>query len=165
MVAVLSVSSMFGSCGNRGEISAREVRKEAEAFDMEGMADKVMTAIKNKDVEALKSMMSPNILKGMDDLDSKIEQLMDFPKVNIEDYQYYENGDEWAKRDGQYRIRRSARMDFRTDEGEYRISIDCEVVNTYLPEDKGICLVSVHNLNTDEGIVVQSKTEKFYVGD
>jgi hypothetical protein len=108
-------------------------------------------------------MMSPNMLAGADDLDSKLEQFMDFAEGDITSYQYDDAGDEWIKQEGQYRVRNVAHLNFSTSRGEIKVVFYYEIVNTRSPENKGICEISVGDNNTKERLLlIQSKTDEFF---
>jgi hypothetical protein len=163
VMLVLSISLMFSSCVNEGGVSLREVKKEAKSFDMRAMADEVMEAVKSKDVEKLKSMMNPGMLEDIENLDYEIERLINFPKGHISGYKYQPSGDEQSKDEGQYRIREKINMKFTTGEGSYMITVHYEVVNTYSPENKGICFIAISGGDTDEILRIRPKSDRFYV--
>jgi hypothetical protein len=165
MVVIMFVSLILVSCGNRGGISAREVRKEAESFNMVAMADKIMDAVKDKDVEMLKGMLSQSILEDIENLDFEIKKLTDFPEGDIADYQYEDAGDTWQKENKQYRIRNKGIIDFHIDTKTYKIMFDYEVVNTYAPNKKGISYLSILDCDTEEILIVQPKSDRFDVGE
>jgi hypothetical protein len=122
-----------------------------------------MEAVKNKDIEALKAMMNPNMAAGVDDLDAELNKLANYPQGDIPEYEYFYQGDEKLRKEGFSRIRERAIMDFTTSEGSYRIAFHYEDVNTYAPENKGVSFLQIYDLNTDETIVlIRAASDGFF---
>jgi hypothetical protein len=65
--------------------------------------------MKNRDIEALKSMMNPDVLEDVETLDDEVEKLLNFPQGSIVGYEYYYAGEKSSKENGQSKAARRIR--------------------------------------------------------
>jgi hypothetical protein len=169
ILLIVIVSVILGLCIDRGVIGVIRAEIQAENFDMETVIDVVMDAVINNDPEMIKSMMGERMLANGEALDTELDKLIAFPKGEIGDYEYYNAGGGMKNRIEKGRVNRriikDASIDFLTNEGRYRIWVYYEVANTYSPENKGICGISIYELDKDEeGAHIEAKPEKLFDG-
>ena len=114
------------------------------SFNMNSSADKVMSAIKKRDIETLESMMCLSIKENEDDLSNRIGNLIDTIDGEILEYTWSQGGSHGeSSHDGKILDRQDFSIRVESTEGVYILQITWEIANNFAPEETGICAISV----------------------
>lgn len=100
----------------------------------------IIDAIKERDIDALETIMCNNIKENVEDLPEKIGELIDAIDGEIIESSWEDRGGSYQASDGEGKIIVQAGLDiyFTTTEGTYVVAVWWETVNTFKPEETGI---------------------------
>jgi len=100
---------------------------------------KIISAIKEKNVDALEELMCQNIKDNVNDLPEEIGKLMDSIKGEITDSSWKNMGSYNGKRDdGRKIIQANLDIYLTTSEANYKLLLVWEVANSFAKEEAGI---------------------------
>ena len=152
LLALLILVIVFSSCSLGGlELSKRGSLFRNDRLDANHTFEKVLNAIQNKDVDALKSLFSNESLKQIDDFDATAHDLFEYFQGDFISYDDWggavagdmvrEGGKEW------YTIQPT--YDVKTSKQEYRFAFKEFTVNEFEPDKVGVWSIYVIKKEND----------------
>ena len=126
------------------------------------LCNDIMSKIKTKDYENIKSIFSNDMIKNVTNLDEGINKLIDISNENISDFKVQENGTETHWDSGKHRKTYRFSIDINTDNKVYSIGFEYDYENPFNTETLGVnrmvildeernILVLVDNENINKG--------------
>ena len=126
------------------------------------LCNDIMSKIKTKDYENIKSIFSNDMIKNVTNLDEGINKLIDISNENITDFKVQENGTETHWDSGKHRKTYRFSIDINTDNNVYSIGFEYDYENPFNTETLGVnrmvildekrnILVLVDNENINKG--------------
>ena len=126
------------------------------------LCNDIMSKIKTKDYENIKSIFSNDMIKNVTNLDEGINKLIDISNENITDFKVQENGTETHWDSGKHRKTYRFSIDINTNNKEYSIGFEYDYQNPFNAETLGVnrmvivdeernILVLVDNENINKG--------------
>jgi len=128
-----------------GSLSLRTMYQK-QIFNMQQSVSAVVNAVNAGDIAALEAMMCRNIKDNVEDLSSKIGELIGAVDGEIQAYRiesagmFTEN-----RRDGRQIYQRGFGVEFTIPSGDYLIAINWEVVCNFAQEETGIRYIILYS--------------------
>lgn len=126
------------------------------------LCNDIISKIKTKEYENIKSIFSNDMMKNVTNLDEGINKLIDISNENITDFKVQENGTETHWDSGKHRKTYRFSIDINTDNNVYSIGFEYDYENPFNTETLGVnrmvildekrnILVLVDNENINKG--------------
>ncbi len=112
--------------------------------------EQVVSALKDNDKDALKSLFSPKAINEADDFDGGVDLLFDYIQGTINSYEYLHHGSvhesmEYGKRSMMF----YPRFTIKTDVEEYKIILVDYPTDTIDPDNEGVYMLEIHKTSYD----------------
>ena len=126
------------------------------------LCNDIMSKIKTKDYENIKSIFSNDMIKNVTNLDEGINKLIDISNENISDFKVQENGTETHWDSGKHRKTYRFSIDINTDNKVYNIGFEYDYENPFNTETLGVNRMVI--LNEERNILVLVDNENINKG-
>ena len=128
---------LFSACDRNGGIFVGEPKRA------DSRMEQIVSAIKDKNKETLKSLFSKKALDEADDFDGKVDSLFSFIQGDIESWE----GSGWASDTSMGGGKKSWMIrfgfDVKTDKGDYHFFVIDYNVDTINPDNQGIYMLEL----------------------
>lgn len=137
MLLILVSLLLFSSCGRNGGILVSEP-KRADA-----RMEQIISAIKDKDKEALQSLFSKKALDDADDFGDGVNSLFNFIQGDIESWERDGFASDESMGGGKRSWMIRFGFDVKTDEGVYRLFVIDYNIDTINPDNQGVYMLEL----------------------
>jgi hypothetical protein len=147
ILLVLVSLLLFGSCDENEDVSGR-VREiiVSEPKKADARMEQIISVIKDKDREALKSLFSKKALEEANDFDNGIDYLFDFLQGDIDSWER----DGWASDESIRSGKKSLMIRFsiiiNTDKDDYLLFVIDYNTDTINPDNEGVYMLQIMKL-------------------
>ena len=118
----------------------------------------IMSKIKTKDYETIKSIFSNDMINNVKKLDKGINKLIDISNENITDFNTQSNGSETHWDNGQHRKTYRFSCDITTNNAKYSIGFEYDYENPFNNETLGVNRMVILDENRNILILVDNET-------
>ena len=118
----------------------------------------IISKIKTKDYENIKSIFSNDMINNVKNLDEGINKLIDISNENITDFKSQSNGSETHWDSGQHRKTYRFSCEITTDNAKYSIYFECDYENPFNNETLGVNRMVILDENRNILVLVDNET-------
>jgi len=134
---ILVNSLMLSSCIGGRKISIGEGKRA------DTQVEKIISAIKNQDKEALKLLFSKKALEEAEDFDEEVDILFDYIQGDIESWEKEGGGSYKSTRNGKSTWILLYSITLKTEKGLYRIFVVDYSIDTINPDSQGVYMLEL----------------------
>lgn len=142
LLLVLVSVLLFSSCSLE-EVRREMLNRSSEDKKADTRMEQIISAIKEKDKDALKLLFSPKALDEANDIDSEVDYLFDFLKGDIDSWERFTWGSDESMGGGKKSEKLRSWYTVNTDKEKYIFLIIDFIVDTINPDNAGLYTLRV----------------------